>query len=189
MKGIEEDHPADVMSRRNCKAMVRELSGGSRTARELASACPDRGRAEKDMEELSAAGIIRFGDGLARPTEAVRALDWIMETAGEDADAEMADYLDGCDAEDLSRRPVPLYAMALAMILGDGPMPIDTAERELDRLGCGELMLQSAPGIASRGCISLRDGILSLTPRGIAVSAMLRSAADILADDTVPIPK
>lgn len=188
MKGIEDDHPADAMLRRNCKAMVRELSGGSRTARELTAACPDGESAAKDLEDLADAGILRFDNGRAYPTIATRTLGWIMD-ASEDTDREMTDYLENCDLNDLRRRPVPIYAMALALILAEGPLTSDEADAELDRLGCGDLMLSSDPNIASRGCISMHDGVLSLTPRGIAVSKILRTAAEILVDDSVPIPK
>ena len=171
----DADGPAELPSRPNFRAVIGELAKGSRTFEELVSACPERGSAEEDVRAMEEAGMIVSEDGRFLHTEFVRTVETILMEDG-DLDA----YLECRQAleVDAKRPPLPLYEIALLLLLRDGPMSVEEIGDALESYGYGDIgMGQNLDVIVLHGSIRSEDGIVSLTGRGMRITESLEGIA------------
>ena len=171
----DADDPAELPSRPNFKAVIGELAKGSRTFEELVSACPERDSAEEDVRAMGEAGMIVSEDGRFLHTEFVRTVETILME-----DADLDSYLECRQAleVDAKRPPLPLYEIALLLLLRDGPMSVEEIGDALESYGYGGIgMGQNLDVIALHGSIRSENGIVSLTNRGIRVADSLGEVA------------
>lgn len=178
---IDADVPAELPSRPNFRAVIGELAKGSRTFDELVSACPEKDSAVEDVRAMKEAGMIVSEDGRFLHTEFVRTVETILLEGGD-----LDSYLECRQAleVDARRAPLPLYEIALLMLLRDGPMSVDEVEDALESYGYGGIGMGRNPGvIALHGLIQSENGMLSLTGRGMNVSDSLKGIVTCIIDD------
>ncbi len=171
----DADGPAELPSRPNFRAVIGELAKGRRTFDELVSACPEKGSAEEDVRAMEEAGMIVSEDGRFLYTEFVRTAETIIMEEG-DLDA----YLQCRQAleVDAKKVPLPLYEIALLLLLRDGPMSVEEIEDTLESYGYGGIgMGQNLEVIALHGSIRSDDGMVSLTERGMRIANSLEGIA------------
>ncbi len=178
---IDADVPAELPSRPNFRAVIGELAKGSRTFDELVSACPEKDSAVEDVRAMEDAGMIVSEDGRFLHTEFVRTVETILLEGGD-----LDSYL-GCRQAleaDARRTPLPLYEIALLMLLRDGPMSVDEVEDALESYGYGGIgMGQNLNVIALHGSLRHEDGVLTLTEHGMYVADSMKEIAAQIMDD------
>ena len=160
----DADGPAELPSRPNFRAVIGELAKGSRTFEELVSACPERGSAEEDVRAMEEAGMIVSEDGRFLHTEFVRTVETILVE-----DGDLDSYLECRQAleVDAKRAPLPLYEIALLLLLRDGPMSVEEIGDALESYGYGGIEVgRNLDVIALRGLIQFNSGVASLTEYG-----------------------
>ncbi len=177
----DADGPAELPSRPNFRAVIGELAKGSRTFDELVSACPERDSAEEDVRAMEEAGMIVSEDGRFLHTEFVRTVETILVEDG-DLDA----YLECRQAleVDAKRAPLPLYEIALLLLLRDGPMSVEEIGDALESYGYGGIgMGQNLDSIALHGSVRYNNGMTSLTQRGMRIADSLGGIVAQVNDD------
>ena len=169
----DADGPAELPSRPNFRAVIGELAKGSRTFDELVSACPEKDSAEEDVRAMEEAGMIVSEDGRFLHTEFVRTVETILME-----DADLDSYLECRQAleVDAKRTPLPLYEIALLLLLRDGPMSVEEIGDALEFYGYGGIgMGQNLDVITLHGLIRYDGGTMSLTRRGNNFSNMIQA--------------